>query len=311
MSSGTLTTPNGSNSGLAERHDDGSLTTRPQVGAVAVAARVEAEAKAALAIAKAQPRDEVDALDRIKNACQRQGLAERAEYVYSRGGTNITGPTIKLLEVVAGAWGNIQSGFRVLSSTKLESVVEAFAWDLETNNKKVMEFVVPHIRSKRSGNESLSDPRDIYELIASTAQRRVRKCLEGVVPTDVVEDALNECKKTLKTKLGDITADRIKKMVDTFADFGVSKEQIEERIQRRIDSIAPAQFVDLGRIANSLKDGMSTVDDWFKPAAKDSDSKPEEPQSAKDKLKAAKKQKTLEDELREDAARHERGDAAE
>ena len=42
-----------------------------------------------------------------------------------------------------------------------------------------------------------------------------------------------------------------------------AKEQLEKRIQRRVDTITAAQMVGLRKIYNSLKDGMSTRSDWF------------------------------------------------
>ncbi len=251
---------------LIERREEatgGLITKQQSIGTVATSSRVEAEARAALAVAKSCRRDEVDAIDRIKNACQRLRVAETAEYSYSRGGTEINGPSVKLLEVVAGAWGNIQSGFRELSRQNGESVVEAFAWDLETNNKKVVEFSVAHRRDTKGGGKALTEERDIYELIANMAQRRVRKCLECVIPRDIVDDALDECAKTLKAKV-DLTPERIKGMVEKFSkDHGVTVSQIEKRIQRRLESITQAQFLNLGRIYNSLCDGMSKPADWF------------------------------------------------
>ena len=41
------------------------------------------------------------------------------------------------------------------------------------------------------------------------------------------------------------------------------KEAIEKKIQCRMDSILPAQVVSLGRIYNSLRDGMSKPQEWF------------------------------------------------
>ena len=42
-------------------------------------------------------------------------------------------------------------------------------------------------------------------------------------------------------------------------------EQIEARIQRHIDAITPALLIGLGKIYNSVKDGMSSAADWFPP----------------------------------------------
>jgi hypothetical protein len=56
--------------------------------------------------------------------------------------------------------------------------------------------------------------------------------------------------------------------VDSFHnEFGVTIHQIEGRIQRKLDAITPANLVGLRRIFNSLRDGMSSVEDWF-PAPK-------------------------------------------
>jgi hypothetical protein len=73
-----------------------------------------AEVQAAMMIARANPRDPIAAVDRILNACSRPGLAESGMYQYSRGGTDITGPSIRLAEAIAQQWGNFQFGIREL-----------------------------------------------------------------------------------------------------------------------------------------------------------------------------------------------------
>ena len=265
----------------------GGITTRPQIhsiGAVAEQHRAIAEIQAALTVAAARPRDEVAAVEKISNSCQRIGLAEKSEYVYDRGGTDITGPTIDLLTVIANCWGNIQFGFRELSQRNGESEVEAFAWDLETNSKRSVTFTVPHKRVTKRGTTILTDPRDIYELVANQAQRRVRACLEAVVPPDVVEDAVNQCRATLKTT-AQVTPESIAGLVDAFRKLGVSKDKIEERLGRKLEAMQPAQLVSMRRIYKSITDGMSKPDEWFhgKADAKE----PESPAaSLKDKLKA-------------------------
>ena len=80
----------------------------------AMSSRAVQEVQAALVVAKRFPRDEFMALEKIKTACRRKGLAEMAEYEYSRGGTTITGPTIDLLKAIAKRWGNIDYGWQEL-----------------------------------------------------------------------------------------------------------------------------------------------------------------------------------------------------
>ena len=81
-------------------------------------------------------------------------------YSYSRGGTEVTGPSIRAAETLAQCWGNIQFGVRELEQRGAESTVEAFAWDIETNTRQVKVFQVPHLRYTKKGSYRLEDPRD-------------------------------------------------------------------------------------------------------------------------------------------------------
>ncbi|WP_429336626.1 hypothetical protein [Paraburkholderia sp. 35.1] len=213
------------------------------------------------------PRDEVRAIDRIENAFTRLGLAEKAQYAYSRGGTEIRGPSIKAMEQIAAIWGNVDAAWRERSRGVDArgvpfSEVEAVAVDLQTRTRKRIAFIVPHWRDTNKGGYMLKDERDIYELCANQAQRRVRACLEAIIPGDVIDTAMVQADKTLKAK-ADTSPEAMAKMVDAFGEYGVTKEMIERRIQRRLDAIAPAQVVGLKRIYASLRDGMSEASEWF------------------------------------------------
>ena len=225
-------------------------------------AREVQEVQAAMMIAKRFPRDERLAVDKILNACTRPSLAEGALYSYNRGGSEITGPSIRLAEAMAQAWCNIQFGIRELEQRDGESTIEAFAWDLETNTRQSKVFQVAHERHTKRGTTKLTDPRDIYELVANQGARRLRACILGVIPGDVTEAAVNQCEVTLHSK-ADTGPDAIKKLEEAFDKFNVTRQQIEKRIGQRLDSIRPAQMVALRKIYASIKDGMSAPKDWF------------------------------------------------
>ena len=224
--------------------------------------RAIAEVQAAMILARQFPRDTQAALDKMLVAFQRKGLAEVALYSYNRGGTEITGPSIRAAEAIAQNWGNLQFGVRELSQSNGESTVEAFAWDVETNVRQVKVFQVPHVRGKRSGNVKLTDPRDIYELVANQGARRLRACILGVIPGDIIEAVCEQTDTTLKAT-ADTSPAALKKLVEVFTSYGVTQEMIEKKIQRRLEAITPAQIVNLRKVYNSLKDGMSKSSDWF------------------------------------------------
>ena len=174
------------------------------------------EVQVAMLAAKKFPRDQVGAFNNILRACQRKKLAESSMYEYPRGGEKITGPSIRLAEAIAQNWGNIDFGFMELEQRNGVSQVMAYAWDLETNARQTKLFSVPHIRHTRKGDYPLTDPRDIYELVANQAARRVRACILGIVPGDVVEAAVERCNKTLREGYEEPLVDRVRTMAMVF-----------------------------------------------------------------------------------------------
>ena len=224
--------------------------------------REATEVQAMVLMAKSYPRSQSQALDRILNACARPTLAQNALYAYARGGSSVTGPSIRLAEAIAQQWGNIDYGIRELKQENGESTVEAYAWDLETNVRQTKVFQVPHWRHTKAGGYALKDPRDIYELVANNGARRLRACLLGVIPGDVIEAAVDQCHTTQAAAV-DLTDEKIKQTVAAFEAIGVSSEMIGKRLQRKVESMQPAQYLQLRQIYASLKDGMSTPADWF------------------------------------------------
>lgn len=218
---------------------------------------------ASMQIAAARPRNPVMCLDKMRNACMRKRLAEQATYCYARGGTNVEGPSIRLLETLAAIWGNIKSGFRIIEQGLDYTKIEAFAIDLETNGEFTREEVVRHYRKAKGKETLLTEARDIRELVANYAARAVRALLEKVVPPDMVDECLEQCEMTLKNDDSNTDPEKIKALVEAFASMKVSQAMIEAKIQRHIDAILPAQVIQLRKIYLSLRDGMSKVEDWF------------------------------------------------
>jgi hypothetical protein len=278
----------------AKVYDHAPIATRPSGGNTALVEveqqRAMVEVQGAIILAKKFPRNQIEALDKIKVACQRTGLAEQALYSYSRGGTEITGPSIRLAEAIAQNWQNLQFGIRELEQRNGESTVEAFCWDVESNTRHVKTFQVKHERFTKKGSYRLEDPRDIYELTANQGARRLRAAILSIIPGDIVETAVTECEATLKAK-ADTSAEALKKLIEAFAAFKVTKDQIEKRIQRRLDTITPAQLIQLRKIYNSMRDGMSAAADWFEAAAGTEDPKPDKVADLKEKIRGGKKAK--------------------
>lgn len=242
-------------------------------GTVAIeASRAIAEAQGKLVIAKRFPRDEVQAYNRVSQACQRKGIAEKAFYAYNKGDGMVNGPTIRLAEELARCWGNVDYGIKELSQEQGKSEMQAFAWDLETNTISSQNFTNPHIRevNEKDGNgkkrkvvKQLTSQRDIYEINANMGARRLRSRILAILPTDLVDMAIAECKKTLAGNNDEPLIDRVKKMIVAFGKLGVTQEQIEKRLGRKVDTMTIDDFTDYIGIYNAIKQGESKIAEWF------------------------------------------------
>lgn len=222
------------------------------------------EVQAAMVVAKKFPRDEVEAYNRILRACQRKSLAEQSMYEYPRGGQKVTGPSIRLAEALAQNWGNLDYGIIELEQKDGESQVMAYAWDLETNTRQTKIFSVKHVRGTRQGNKTLTDPRDIYEMVANQGARRLRACILGVIPGDVIDAAQEQCMLTLKSNNGEPLIDRVRKTAKAFEDkFSITMEMIEKYLGCKSEAFSENDFIRLRNIYKSLNDGMAKREDYF------------------------------------------------
>jgi len=232
--------------------------TAQSVTAAMVATRQAQEVQAMVVCAHHFPRDQRTAYARIMEACARPTLAEDATYEYSKGGTKISGPSIRLAECIAQNWGNIDFGFTELERKKGESVVRAYAWDLETNTRQSRDFSVRHQRDTRDGSYAIKDEREIYELIANQAARRVRNCILSLIPGDVIDAAVRQCEVTLKAQAQGIPIEKRREdMVAAFAAYDITPEMLAAFCQKQ--SMSYLDEVDLKRLRKaytSLRDGV-------------------------------------------------------
>lgn len=234
------------------------------VGRALVMSREAQEVHTAMLIAKNFPRDTIDAYNRVLTECQRKTLAEKAMYEYPRGGSMVTGPSIHLARTMARCWGNLDAGFKVLEQTATESTVMAYCWDLETNFRESKIFTVAHVRETKKGNYALTDPRDIYELIANQAARRERACILAVIPGDVTDAAIGQCNVTLAGDSKMTVEDMVRALVKNFQEqYGVTREMLENYIGVKAKAFSRQSVVRLKNVYNTLRDGSASVEQYF------------------------------------------------
>lgn len=237
----------------------------------AAVSRAAAEVQAAMVIAKRFPRDENAAMQRILQACSRKSLAEEASYSFPRGGSTVSGPSIQLARVIAQAWGNIDFGITEADQRDGESTMIAYCWDLETNARECRTFQVKHERRVGRGErfriDRLTDPRDIYEMTANQGARRLRACILGIIPGDVIAAAEAKCEQTImQAEQQTSMTERVGKLVEAFKEFGVTAEQLSARLGKKLEAVTAQEIINLRKIFRSLRDGMAKPDEFFDPA---------------------------------------------
>lgn len=250
--------------GMAEHVNHGTVNIEQS--------RAVTEAQGKLILAKKFPRDEALAYSKIMGSCSRPSLAASGEYAYPRGGQTVSGPSIRLAEELARCWGNIEYGIRELSRQQGNSEMEAYAWDLETNTYSSQKFTVRHLRDKKGGAQVLTEERDIYELTANMGGRRLRSRLLAILPPDLVEAAVNQCRKTLAGDTSLPLADRVRALVDAFSQQGVTEKHLRAYLNKSLDEILPEEIATLRGVYNSIKNGQAAVGDFFSIKSTDGDS---------------------------------------
>lgn len=248
----------------SEIHNLGFQSTAisPQSMVEVASTRAEHEVQASFVIAQKFPRSEQQCYTEIINSCKRPFLAAQAMYAYPRGGTIVTGPSIRLAESMAQSWKHLDFGIEELSQSNGVSVAKAFCIDLQNNTRSTKTFYVKHERHTKNGIKKLNDPREIYELVANQGARRLRACILAIIPGDIIEAAVDQCKKTIESS--DIPiSDQIRRMVLAFDDLGVKVEHLEKRLGHNLDAVIPAEIVTLKGVYKSIKDGMASREDFF------------------------------------------------
>lgn len=199
-------------------------------------ARSVAEVAAAVRVAQDNPRDETRALDRMRQACSQQSLADRAFYSLPRGGKRVEGSTVHLARELARCWGNLDYGIRELrrDDNAGESEMQAWAWDQETNVRSTRSFIVPHQRMAGGKRQALTDLGDIINNNNSWAARAVRETIFTLLPVWFLDEAETTAAATLNGGGdGKTVAQQIADMVKLYADtFNVTAAQMERRIER-------------------------------------------------------------------------------
>jgi hypothetical protein len=237
-------------------------------------ARAAAEVQALVIVAQNCPRNVERAVGVMEDSCRQESFAEQAFYDFVRGKDDQGKPkrifdiTIVAAKEIARCWGNIQYSLTELRQDRVrhESEILTWAWDMEGNHRVERKIIVPHVRNSNYGDKVLTDVRDVYELLANNAARRLRECIKDVLPPWYVDRARKTLLATLEHGGGVPLAERRAIAVSLFADkHGVTQQQLEARLERPSSQWTVLDLAKLSTVNSALNQGRSTVADEFPP----------------------------------------------
>lgn len=197
--------------------------------------RAQSEVYFRVRLAHDVPRDEDAAYERMRGACGRYRLAERAFYKLPRSGDTVEGPSVHLARELARIWGNVDYGVTELRQDDAygQSEMQAYAWDLQTNARSQQTFIVPHKKDVGKSTRTLVKTQEIYENNANAGARRVREAIFAILPDDFVGEAQEICRATLARGDGKPLEERIAGAITAFGkDFGITEEQLAAKVGR-------------------------------------------------------------------------------
>lgn len=258
------------NQGTGEIGPAIDLDSSNELQVAPTAARELAEIQASMVLAKRFPRQYQTCWSKLMEACKRAALAKEAAYSFPRGKATVTGPSVNLARVAAQCYGNIRFGLDVLRDDDETILIRGWAWDIENNLKSTADDNFKKLIYRKKGGWQKPDERDLRELVNRRGAILKRNCLLEILPRDLVEDALGQCRKTLKSGIKDPKGEG-KRLILSFQDYGVDVEMLNDYLGH--DTWDADDIMKLTDVLNALKDGAAKRADYFEAGA----SKPEEP----------------------------------
>lgn len=173
-------------------------------------------------------------------------------------GRKIEGPSIRLAEVFASAWGNLRVWVRIVQETDEYIVVVAMAHDLETNLA-----VMSEVRRSISGKKGKFSP-DMVTMTANAAQSlALRNAIFRVVPRAYINRI---AKEAMRAAVGDskTLVARRAHALEWFGKAGVTREQVLAKLGRAsLDEVDLKDIETLLGLSSAIREHVTTVEAEF------------------------------------------------
>ena len=218
--------------------------------------------------AKQYPRSIPDVLNKISTyATMDVETAADCFYVLRRNGSNgsntVEGLSVRMAEIIAGAWGNLRVQTRIVGNDGRTITAQGICHDLETNVAVSVE-VKRRITDKYGKTYS-----EDMQVVTGNAASAIafRNAVLKVVPKAVTKRVIEGVKQVALGQSLDLETSR-QKMLEYFAKLGVTKDMILDYLNlKKVEEIDKEAVFELRATANAIKEGTTTVQETFVKAA--------------------------------------------
>lgn len=221
-----------------------------------------------IATAKQYPRNIPDVLNKISTyATMDTETAADCFYVLRRSGsggsTTVEGLSVRMAEIIAGAWGNLRVQTRIVGNDGKTITAQGICHDLETNVAVSVE-VKRRITDKYGKTYS-----EDMQVVTGNAASAIafRNAVLKVVPKAVTKRVIEGVKQVALGQSLDLETSR-QKMLEYFGKLGVTKDMILDYLNlKKVEEIDKEAVFELRATANAIKEGTTTVQETFIKAA--------------------------------------------
>lgn len=217
-----------------------------------------------IATAKQYPRHLPTVLNQIATlATLDTETAEDCFYVLRRngsgGGNAIEGLSVRMAEIIAGAWGNLRVQTRIIGNDGKTITAMGICHDLETNVAVSVE--VKRRITDKNGRTYSEDMQVVTGNAASAIA--FRNAVLKVVPKAVTKRVIADVKKVAMGQSLDLETSR-QRMIEYFGKLGVNEALLLEYLElQKREEIDKERVFELRALANAIKEGTTTVDEAF------------------------------------------------
>lgn len=254
------------------------LARSGETSGAAVAAKAQAIVQARYVMALKSPRDMDTVRVQLLAACKRTGFAEKAIWKKPQGGKTIEGPSIRFAEECLRAARNVDVSTATIFEDDEKRIVQVCVTDLESNLTFSTDVSIEKTveRTNAKGRTVISSRKNSYgsdtyivvatedEMIGKTASlvsKAMRTNGLRVIPSDIVEEAIDACKATMEREdRRDPEAGR-KRLVDAFNAIGVKPDALKSYLGHDLGSSSPTEMDELRGLYTAIKEGSTNWKD--------------------------------------------------